>query len=133
MKKKKVLIAVVFIIIIVVVVGSILVNSMQMNLEKLREVKIENIELSDLNDGTFYGTYDAQPVSAEVKVVIENKKIADIELLKHNNGQGQAAEILTEKVVENHSLQVDTVSGATYSSKVILKAIEDALKKSINQ
>lgn len=30
-------------------------------------------------------------------------------------------------VVEAQSLQVDAVSGATYSSKVILKAIEDAL------
>ncbi|GAI95081.1 unnamed protein product, partial [marine sediment metagenome] len=31
------------------------------------------------------------------------------------------------KVVEAQTLQVDAVSGATYSSKVILKAIENAL------
>ena len=132
MKNKKVLILII-IIALAVVVGSIVINNMTKNLEKLSEMEIENIDLSNTKDGDFYGTYEAQPDSAEVKVVIKNKKIEDIELLKHNNGQGKAAEIVTEKVVEKQSLQVDTVSGATYSSKVILKAIEDALKKSINQ
>ena len=132
MKKKKLLIIIIFIIIFIVVIGSIFVNNMQKNLEKLSEMKIENIDLSRTKDGIFYGSYESQPVAAEVKVVIENKTIKSIELLKHNNGQGKAAEILTEKVVESQSLQVDIVSGATYSSKVILKAIEDALKKSVN-
>jgi uncharacterized protein with FMN-binding domain len=49
--------------------------------------------------------------------------------VKHVNGQGKPAEVITEKVIETQSLQVDVVSGATYSSKVILKAIENALAK----
>ena len=54
--------------------------------------------------------------------------IKEIELKKHDNGQGFPAEIIPGKVVEAQSLEVDIVSGATYSSKVILKAIENALK-----
>ncbi len=41
------------------------------------------------------------------------------------------AEIITDKVIDTQSLQVDAISGATYSSKTILKAIENALKKGI--
>jgi uncharacterized protein with FMN-binding domain len=48
--------------------------------------------------------------------------------LKHVNGKGTAAESIPETVVEKQTLQVDSVSGATYSSKVILLAIETALK-----
>ncbi|NCC85175.1 MAG: FMN-binding protein [Clostridia bacterium] len=47
--------------------------------------------------------------------------------MKHVNGMGQAAEALPSQVVEAQTLQVDLVSGASFSSKVILLAIEDAL------
>ncbi len=40
---------------------------------------------------------------------------------------GQPAEAIIEDVVEDQSLDVDSVSGATYSSRVILKAIEATL------
>jgi uncharacterized protein with FMN-binding domain len=56
-----------------------------------------------------------------------NHKIEYIELVKHKNGRGGPAEIIPIKVVEAQSLDVDIVSGATSSSKVILKAIENAL------
>jgi len=38
-----------------------------------------------------------------------------------------AAELITDMVIDSQSLKVDVVSGATYSSKIILKAIENAL------
>ncbi|TYB94365.1 MAG: FMN-binding protein, partial [Kosmotoga sp.] len=53
----------------------------------------------------------------------------DIELIEHNHGRGEAAEVIPEKVVEAQSLKVDIITSATYSSKVILKAIENALLK----
>lgn len=39
------------------------------------------------------------------------------------------AKIINNHVVEKQTLDVDLVSGATVSSKVILKAIENALSK----
>ena len=50
-------------------------------------------------------------------------------LQNQKESQGQGAEIIPEKVIEAQSLKVDSVSGATYSSKVILKAIQDAILK----
>ena len=62
-----------------------------------------------------------------MKVFVKDHKIERIELVKHRNGKGAPAEAITGKVVEAQSLQVDAISGATYSSKVILQAIENAL------
>jgi uncharacterized protein with FMN-binding domain len=86
--------------------------------------------LSKTNDGVYSGSYKVFPVVAEVKVTVKNHKISNIELVKHENGKGSSAEILPGKVVEAQSLDVDIISGATYSSKVILKAIENALNSS---
>ena len=72
------------------------------------------------------------PVSAKVSVTIKDHRIESIELLEHNNGQGAGAEVIPSIVVEKQTMQIDTISGATYSSKVILKAIENALQNSIN-
>jgi uncharacterized protein with FMN-binding domain len=42
---------------------------------------------------------------------------------------GRPAEAITERVVAAQTTQVDAVSGATGSSRVILKAIENAVHK----
>jgi len=90
-------------------------------------MSISDIDLSKIEDGIYAGSCIAFPVSAEVEVTINNNKITNIELKKHSNGQGSQAEVIPDKVVKAQTLEVDIVSGATYSSKVILKAIENAL------
>lgn len=98
------------------------------NLEKLANAVIRDIDITALADGIYTGGYSMFPVSAEVRVTVKGQRITGIELLEHNNGRGAPAEVIPSCVVEAQSLDVDAVSGATYSSKVILKAIENALE-----
>jgi len=125
--KKKILIW--LIIITCIITGSIITASavIQRNLTKLAQEDIPDVNLAEISDGDYQGSYSVFPVSVIVKVTVENHKIINIELIEHFNGQGTPAEILLDKVEESQSLQVDIISGATYSSKVILKAIENAL------
>jgi uncharacterized protein with FMN-binding domain len=116
----------------ILLVGAVLAVSgvkshLQTNLKQVADSTISDVDLTKIQDGIYIGSYKAFPVSAEVKVVISNHRISKIELIKHINGQGALAEVIPEKVVKAQSLKVDIVSGATYSSKVILKAIETAL------
>ena len=129
MKKKKVILIIITILAVIILAVALFVSTTQKNLDKLADTQIQNIDLTKVKDGTFEGKYQALPVAVEVKVTVANHKITGIELVKHTNGQGKAAEVIIEDVVSAQSLQLDVVSGATYSSKVILKAIEDALIK----
>lgn len=95
---------------------------------RIASINVSDVDLSQIADGTYDGAYSMFPVSAIVKVTVKNRLLTNIELVKHVNGQGSAAEVLPGKVVDTQSLIVDTVTGATASSKVILKAIEDALE-----
>ena len=97
------------------------------NLEKLKDLPVSEIDLSKIEDGTYVGKYKVYPISVEVNVIVNDHAISDIELIKHDNGKGKDAEIIPELVIEKQKLQVDVISGASYSSKVILKAIENAL------
>jgi uncharacterized protein with FMN-binding domain len=52
-------------------------------------------------------------------------------MLSHGHGPNHGADALLPRVIDAQSLAVDAVSGSTYSSKVVLKAIETALKKGL--
>jgi uncharacterized protein with FMN-binding domain len=94
----------------------------------VKGLEIGNVNLSKVSDGTYTGYCDAVYVAAKVSITVKNHKIADIILLSHKNDGGKLAEVIPGKVLKAQSLEVDTISGATNSSKVILKSIENALK-----
>lgn len=125
---KRVILLVVLILVIVAAFTVVIVKSnIEANLEELENSTVSDVDLTKIADGTYTGEYSVFPVAAEVKVTIINHEIKEIELVKHNNGQGKRAEIIPAEVVKAQTLSVDIVTGATYSSKVILKAIENAL------
>ena len=133
LKRKILIIAVVLIAVAgVVLAAKTALNKMESNLEGLMQLDVTDVDLTLISDGTYIGEYAALPVSAKVSVTIQDHHITNIDLLEHNNGQGAGAEVVPSIVVEKQSLQIDTISGATYSSKVILKAIENALQNSID-
>ena len=99
------------------------------NLEKLVDAEIQEIDIESLKPGIYIGEYSVPPVSATVEVTVESGRIEGIELLDHGNGMGQPAEVIIDDIVDEQSLEVDIISGATYSSRVIMKAVEDALLK----
>lgn len=124
---KKVFIGLVVVILVLVVAFRLVTSKLESNLDELNSLTIADVDLNSIEDGTYEGSYGSFPVSAIVEVTVKNHEIIEIKLTDHSNGQGQPAEVLPEKVVEAQSLEVDVVSGATYSSRVILKAIETAL------
>ncbi|HWR61634.1 MAG TPA: FMN-binding protein [Clostridia bacterium] len=132
MKKKQVkTILVILLVILAVCLGITGIKSyidLKTYQKQVADITISDVDLSGIADGTYTGGYEVVWVAAEVRVTVKDHKITRIELLKHKNGKGTTAEVIPDKVIEAQSLQVDVVSGATSSSKVILKAIENALK-----
>ena len=89
------------------------------------------IEQKRLVDGVYEGSYRHGPNSAKVRVTISRGKIADIEMIKHfASWKGKKAnDIIPQRIVAQQSTDVDAVSGATNSSRVIMNAVQEALEK----
>ncbi|MFD3156855.1 FMN-binding protein [Haloimpatiens sp. FM7330] len=120
-KKLKILIIVIFIILVGVFfyIKSIDVPT----------ININNVELTNVSDGSYIGEYKTKLVKAVVKVNVEDKKITSIDIMEHKCGLGKKAEKITKEIEKSQSLDVDLISGATLSSKVILKAVQNAINK----
>ena len=80
-------------------------------------------------DGTYYGSATGFAGPIKVKVVINGGKIASIEIVSTSDGSSyiSKASAITGKIVSSQSTNVDTVSGATYSSVGIINAVRNAL------
>ena len=97
-------------------------------LDETKALTITTPNYEKLPDGAYRGVYDGGLVRAEVAVTIHAKNIQSVELLQHDHGRGAEAEKIVDSIVEAQSLEVDVISGATVSSKAILKAAENALR-----
>jgi len=128
-KKYKVLIIIGSVLVVLVVAGIIAFSIIGKNLEALKTVEVGDADISSVADGTYTGSYNAFPVTAEVSVTVKDHIITDIELISHGHGPDHGADAITGEVIKAQSLDVSAVSGATMSSKVVLLAIEDALEK----
>ena len=94
----------------------------------VQNVEYQDVDLSTVADGVYQGSFVDGTYVVEVEVT-EHKIIAITMITTRDNEHAQKAEGVLESIVEQQSLQVDTVSGATSTSKAILKAVEDALQR----
>jgi uncharacterized protein with FMN-binding domain len=97
--------------------------------KKIERFTIDDVDVATVRDGEYRGVVRILPVTATVRVAVTAGAITGIDLLRHFHGPDHGAEQILGRVIERQSLAVDAVSGSTYSSKVVLKAIELALKK----
>lgn len=92
------------------------------------DIQIGEVDLSKVDDGVYKESYFYnEAMGATVVVTVIDQKIDTIVIQEHKTGMGRKAEQIVDRVIEEQSLQVDAVSGATGSSKIILKAIENAI------
>ena len=92
---------------------------------------IEAGRFQDLTDGIYTGSADAFRGDVEVQVTVEKQKVTDISILSYCDTEEyffRAAPAVIEQMKAEQSLNVDAVSGATYSSNGVIHAVANALE-----
>jgi len=124
--KRKILFAIVILFALAFVLSSCAYKEMK----KVRSMPINEVDLSNVQDGSYKGDFSYGGFTYEVEVTVKEHRIENIEILKNRDTKhAKKAEGVVEKVLNAQSLEVDAVTGATTTSKALLKAIENALKK----
>lgn len=82
--------------------------------------------------GTYTGVAAGRNGDVKVEVTVSANKIESVKVVEQQETESIAAEALTtvpEAIVKNQSANVDTVSGATITSKAIIEAAKNALEQ----
>ena len=100
--------------------------------KEARSLLLDAVDFGKLNDGTYHGAYEGGMYkwrANECDVTVTNGQVSDIQLAgsKDPGAENTDYEMLYDRVIEAQSLQVDTISGATLTSKAYLQAVENAL------
>ena len=102
---------------------------------------IDTVDFRHLRDGVYTGEYKGKKDSlrnTKVEVTVDSGNVKEIKVVGGAQAnekqtaeirQGQSINDLLNRVIQNKSLDVDVISGATITSKVHLKAVENALEQ----
>ncbi|WP_160685743.1 FMN-binding protein [Clostridium sp. C2-6-12] len=107
-------------------------NQTEISISDVIENPASNIT-SQYKDGTYTGRgIGFKGRTTKVSVTIADGKITKIETLSYGDDRPyfeKAESGVTQNIISKQSTSVDTVSGATYSSKGIISAVKDALSQ----
>jgi uncharacterized protein with FMN-binding domain len=115
-------IAIFFILISVIVVSSVSLNY-------YRNIPIRNSDLSQLADGDHYGELEMGGFTFSLSVVVKNKQIQEINIINNRNSNyARHAEAVIIRIIGKQNANMAAITGATTSSKVLMKAVEKAIE-----
>ena len=87
-------------------------------------------------NGTYTGEAQGFGGPVDVEVIVENGMISEINITSAEKEDGaylSMAEDIIPSILEAQSAEVDTISGATFSSTGIKEAVAQALEEAANQ
>ena len=90
---------------------------------------------TNYKDGTYTGEADGFGGTIQVEVKIEKSKIAEINVISAEKEDGaylSMAKDIIPKIIDAQSADIDTISGATFSSTGIKEAVTQALEEAAN-
>ena len=128
-KKKVISFIILFLFLVGLIWGAVYLKKVANYKQAVKETAFDEIDVANVSDGIYIGEYDVNFIYAKVEVTVEDGKIISINILEHRHERGKSAEIVIEKIMEEQKIDVDAISGATNSSTVIKKAVENALKE----
>lgn len=114
---------------VVIIIGTGVYTYATWGMKKVQQQVISAINISQMADGIYTGTYKNARWSNTVEVEVTEKSIVDVRVI---DDVAMPLEGVQEKiigaVIEQQNIDVDAISSATATSHAYLKAIEIALK-----
>ena len=108
--------------------GNIMTEVKNSNKEPI--VMSQQTEVGDYIDGTYSGTGQGFRGETKTTVMVENGNITDITVVSYQDDDeyfNRAKNTIISEIIDNQDVNVDAVSGATFSSNGIKEAVANAL------
>jgi uncharacterized protein with FMN-binding domain len=99
---------------------------------RVRQMEINRVDLTRVRDGAYQGDFTYGGYTYVVEVTVKEGRITSISpTANRDTGPARQAEGVIPRILAEQRNEVDAVSGATTTSKALLKAIETALTRGL--
>jgi len=99
-------------------------------LARVRAMQISDVDLTGAADGSYPGEFTYGKFKYVVMTTIDRQRITGIDVLANRNEwHARKAEQVIPRIIEAQTPNVDAVTGATTTSKALMKAVEQSLHR----
>jgi len=127
MKKKNFTILGIIIIILIIIVVIFRFRYIKM-VSFIDSIEIVDIDLNELKNGIYYGEFGDFLIDVSLQVTVKDSVISEIKILEQSSPPGYEAKEILDRIIKSQNTEVDVVTGATFSSKCIMIAVQNALR-----
>lgn len=100
------------------------------DLNKLKDMPVKDSTLQDKPDGIYEGAFEGGGNLYSVQVELKDEQIIQIESQNDEDSKYEKfSQPILERIIQQQNANVDAITGATTTSKCVMKAVENALSK----
>jgi uncharacterized protein with FMN-binding domain len=108
----------------------LIVSCMRAEIQRTRAMTVNDVSIAEIPDGSYTGSYEYGGFTYSLRCMVSQGRLENIRILQNRTTKyAKKAEGIIPKVIERQKVNVDAVTGATATSKALMKAIERALSK----
>ena len=115
-------------IIIVALVAAMAIGTLN-GMSYVRKMTVNPVDLSKISDGVYAGSFKKGRFSYSVEVAVKDHRIQAVKPTDPKQVTSAIIEQIFARIVQDQSVRVDTVSGASLTTKAVSKAAENALNQ----
>ena len=96
---------------------------------RVRNMTINDVDPVGIVDGSYPGEFTCGNFTYVVMTTVERGRIRSIDVLPNRRGRSaRKAEAIIPRIIEAQTPNVEAVTGATTTSKALMKAVENSLR-----
>lgn len=97
------------------------------NITEAAKLPFYNVELSEVEDGEYYGKTYTSFLHLQLKVFVQNHNITNIEVIESEGIDSETAKPILQDMIAQNKVVVKAIKGAELGSLVYISCVDGAL------
>jgi uncharacterized protein with FMN-binding domain len=112
---------------LILVFVSYSINRKRNQIKELKNLSLQNIEISNIADGTYTGYANTSFLKVKLELIVQNGTLQDVKILMNEGSVGQNVASITETMVKENKIIVSPIPDEEIASVVFMAAASNAL------
>ena len=112
---------------LILVFVSYSINRKRNQIKELKNLSLQNIEISNIPDGTYTGYANTSFLKVKLELVVQNGTLQDVKILMNEGSVGQNVAPITQAMIKENKIIVSPIPDEEIASVVFMAAASNAL------
>lgn len=112
---------------LILVFVSYSVNRKRNQIKELKNLSLQNIEISNIADGTYTGFANTTFLKVKLELIVQNGTLQDVKILMNEGSVGKNVAPITQAMIKENKIIVSPIPDEEIASVVFMAAASNAL------